>query len=450
MSPYKEQFKDYWATPIPFADREYGEKPKLGDPVPARRAASTIIVAKNKHVDKAAVENGEDNDYKVLMMYREGKGRYMRDQFVFPSFPVSMEDTSEDWDKILRRRGVTTKWPDLHHRLTAHRALLSFTNILVIPKEGGGIAEVEGPPGPQKWHLIIHTTPKAMKRLVDVLELPMENVLNQFIPFRHIVTPVTETFRFDNLSYLVPFEKIPDVNFTLTTVGERLVWVSPMEAMARFNAGIMNMPTPNIITLSELTNECPTFADVTKKTAMDTARTVLPELYHHNQTKVATVVLPGDIYHTETTADDRAAKFVRRFVYQKDYPYGVRAVFEERPATVDELAEELVPEKPALLEEANEMDLVYASVPYPQRKRQSQEHQLHMSVSSPSSSAAMGEGSSGAAQGQERLGSPGRTAYKVPEYVFQEGPENEEGVIPSRMDHMSIPAQDMFSKMDKE
>eukprot|EP00796_Vickermania_ingenoplastis_P007224 gene7225-5077_t len=397
MSPYKEQFKDYWATPVPFADREFGEKPALGDPVPARRAASTIVVARNRHVSQEAVEAGEDNDYKVLMMFREAKGRYLKDQFIFPSSPVRLEDSSEDWAKVLRRRGLQSHFGDLHQRLTAHRSLLAMANLLVIPKEGGGIAEVEGPPGPRKWHLIVWSQPGAMKSLIDVLELPMESTLSQFIPFRRVVTPITETFRFDNLCYLVPFDKIPEVQYTISTEGERLVWVSPMEAIARFNAGIMNMPTANIIALSELNNECPTYAEVTKKTNRDVPRVVQPELFHHGQTKVATVVLPGDVAHSQTTEEDRAAQFVRRFQYTKDYPYGVRAVFEERKASAEELTLPLVMDKPALLEEANESDLVYAEVPYPQRQRQPEE---------------------------------GRTAYPVPEYSFQEGAMNAEGLIP--------------------
>lgn len=401
MSPYKEQFKDYWATPVPFADREFGEKPKLGEPIPTRRAATSIIVGRNQHANPEAVAAGADNDYKVLMMFREAKGRYLRDQFVFPSSPVRLDDTTEDWKKILRRRGLTTHYPDLSSRLTAHRALLSMANLLVIPKEGGGIAEVEGPPGPRKWHLIVWSQPSAMKQLIDVLELPMETTLSQFLPFRRIITPETETFRFDNLCYLIPFDKVADVQYTLSTEGEKLVWVSPLEAIARFNAGIMNMPTANVIALSELHQECPTFADIQNKTSMDSPREVLPELYHHGQTNVATVVLPSDIAHSTATEEDKKRTMIRRFQYTKDYPYGVRAVLEERVATHEELSQPLVKDTPALLEEATESDYMYADIPYPE------------------------------AQHQE-----GATAYAVPSYEFQEGKMNAEGLIPLRHSHM--------------
>lgn len=417
QSPYKEQFKDYWSTPVPFADREYGEKPKLGEPIPARRAATTILVGHNKHIDPAKVAAGEDNDYKVLMMYRESKGQYVKDQFVLPSFPVSLEDTSEDWNKVLRRRGVTTQWADLHHRLAAMRALFVLTNLLLIPKEGGVVAEVEGPPGPRRWFLICNQYPKAIRQLMDVLELPMESTLSQLMPFRTIVTPTTETFRFANLSYLVTLDKIPDVQYTLSTVGEKLVWVSPMEALARFNAGIMNMPTPNVIALSELHNEFPIFAALTKKTNRDVPRKVQPVLYHHGQEKVATVLLPGDMFHPETTPEDRASKYVRRFAYEKDFPFGVRAVFDERPATAAEEAQVLEPEKPALLEEANDMDMVYSSIPYPKWQRIPQE---------------------------------GKTAYPVPQYNFQEGRESDDGLIPLRHDHMGRKSIDLYSSLHEK
>lgn len=405
MSPYKEQFKDYWATPVPFADREFGEKPKIGEPIPSRQASTAIIVGRNLHANPEAVAAGGDNDYKVLMMFREAKGRYLRDQFIFPSTPLRLEDTTEDWKKVLRRRGLTKHYSDLSSRLAAHRSLLSMANLLVIPKEGGGIAEVEGPPGPRKWHLIVWSQPSAMKQLIDVLELPMESTLSQFSPFRRIITPETETFRFDNLFYTISFDKIADVQYTLSTEGEKLVWVSPLEAIARFNAGIMNMPTANMIALSELHNECPTFADVQKKTFSDVPRVVLPELYHHGQTNVATVVLPGDVAHSTTSASDKKKNLVRRFQYTKDYPYGVRAVLEERVATDEELSQQLLKDSPALLEEANESDYMYAEVPYPKRHHQE-----------------------------------GSTAYAVPSYEFQEGKMNPDGLISLRHSHMQSTA----------
>lgn len=368
-SPYKEQFKDYWATPVPFADRSYGEKPKVGDPVPARRAATTILVGKNSYADPAAVECGEENDYKVLMMYREGRGRFVKDQFILPSAPVTLQDSHEDWPRLLRRRGMVTNWSDLHHRLTAMRALVMYTNLLLIPKEGGAVAEVESVPGVRRWHLLIHSHPEALRRLIDVLELPMESTLAQLLPFREIETPTSETFRFLNRSYLVTIAKLPEVELTLSVNGEKLVWVSPTEAVERFNAGIMNMPTPNLIALSELSNACPTFADVCARTHRSPTRLVRPQLFHHGQSRVATVLLPGDVHHPDTTTEDQRACFVRRLMYEKDFPFGVRAVLEERPASVAEMQAVLEPAKPALLEEATELDRVYAAIPYPERQR---------------------------------------------------------------------------------
>jgi len=409
-SPYKEQFKDYWSTPVPWQDREYGEKPKLGDPIPTRRAATTIIVGKNRHADPDKVASGEDNDYKVLMHFREAKGRFVKDQFTFPGAPLNNEDRNmESWMPVLRRRGLVTSYDDIQERLAAFRALLIMANILVIPKEGGGIAEVEGPPGPKKWHVMVAQHPRYLRDLVDVLELPLETVFSQFLPFRNLITPTTETFRFENKSFIVPFPKIPCVEFTMSNVGEQLVWVSPQEALARFNAGIMNMPTPNAILLSEMNNQYPTFDEITKHmTAKSEAISILPELVHHQQgdQKVATVLVPGDMHHTLTTPEDRERQYVRRFVYEKDYPFGVRAVFEERPASAEEAKEELHVAPPLLLEEANEMDMVYADVPYLKRNVNPAQQ--------------------------------GNTAYVTPDITLKDGPENAEGLITRRQEYTGL------------
>ncbi|EPY34236.1 hypothetical protein STCU_01735 [Strigomonas culicis] len=445
QSPYKEQFKDYWSTPVPFADRDYGAKPKLGDPIPTRAAATSIVIGHNKHADPDAVARGEDNDYKVLMMYRESKGRLLKDQFILPSAPVHLEDRSVEWNRILHRRGVVTQYSDLHERLAAFRSLFTHFNLLLVPEEGGGIAEVEGPPGPRRWYLITYSFPQAMKQLVDVLELPMETVLSQLIPFRRIVTPDTETFRFDNRTYIVPFDRIFDVQLTLSTVKEKLVWVSPMEAIARFNAGIFNTPTANIITLSELANACPTYADVMahKQTNLRTEPTVVqPELYHHGQQKVATVLLPGDFHHAATSAEDRAQKYVRRFVYEKDYPFGVRAVFEERPAVEAELQLALEREAPALLAEATDVDRVYADTPYPNRAR----HAPPLQAAAPHDERARREPDEdwyGVAPRTNpfHLHEEGRTAYPVPQYTLQDGREDKDGFIPVRHNFMAPNAE---------
>lgn len=411
-SPYKEQFKDYWTTPVAWQDREYGEKPKLGDPIPTRRAASTLVVARNRHIDPAKVASGEDNDYKVLMHFREGKGRYVKDTFSIPAAPVNVEDrNSESWAPVLQRRGLSTKYRDMQERLCAFRSLFIFSNMIVIPKEGGGLAEVEGPPGPKKWAALVSTHPRHLRDLIDALELPLESVFNQFRPFRKMVTPTTETFRFENTSYVVTFEKIPCVQYTLSHVGERLVWVSPMEALARFNAGIMNMPTPNAILLSELNNQCPTFEDVSAHlTAQSEPVSILPELVYSGSEeagdKVATILVPGDMHHSHTTDEDKSRKYVRRFVYEKDYPYGVRAVFEERPATVEEEATELKVSAPLLLEEANDMDMVYADVPYLKRNVKPED--------------------------------VGKALYNVQEFSLQEGAENAEGIIPNRQVYSGV------------
>lgn len=315
----------------------------------------------------------------------------VKDQFCLPGAAVNSEDRNTDsWVPVLKRRGVAdpAQFPDIQQRICAMRSLLIQTNLLLIPKEGGGIAEVEGPPGPKKWRVMIASHPRHHRDLYDALELPLKSTMEQLLPFRRMITPTTETFRFENKVYLVTFPKVPCVQYALSNVGEQLIWASPQEAVARFNAGIMHMPTPNIILMSELMNQYPTFDDIQQAQASNSltfqsdAPSILPELAYHEASsaeggrdynnnfnladqKVATVLLPGDMHHSETIPEDRERKYLRRFLYEKDYPFGVRAVFAERPVDpeVDDLRETVLA-APKLLEEANEADQVYADIPY--------------------------------------------------------------------------------------
>jgi hypothetical protein len=372
-SPYKDALKEYWATPIPWQPREYGHKPEPGDPVPMRQSATTVMVARNKHIDQGLVEAGEDNDYKVLMQFREAKGRFQKDQFVFPGAPVNLQDRDEDWAPLLHRLGVREEFQDIDERICAVRSLLAECNLLAIPPEGGGVAEVEGPPGPRKWHMIVASIPEQMRYLVDILDIPMEPALKQLRPFNSIHTPGTEMFRYDNKTFLLPIEKVPCVKYTISTVGEQLVWVSPKEALARFETGVMEMPTPNVILMHELERRCPRFEDIS---SMDwnnpTPEIVKPELIHDPATYMATVLLPTDVHYSANAKRAerrkrrqearRAAKEAEeagqpapsppaeeplaegesnvdrfaRFEFTKDIPWGVRSTFINRPIALDE------------------------------------------------------------------------------------------------------------------
>ena len=363
-SPYKEQFRKFWSEPVPWMDREYGPKPKLGDPTPTREAATTLIIGKNKHVNPERVAAGLDNDYKVLIRLRESQRRLGKDQFLLPSTAMHRQDFLEEWMPILRDGGLKTNYDDLRHRLCAWRSLMADCNTLLIPRNGGSIAEVEGPPGPTRWQGIVYSQPQMMKQLVGILRMDIEDILSQLLPFRNIITPTSEMFRFNNRSYIVPIDRIPDMQFTVNIVGESLHWVSPMEAIGRFNAGIMNMPAPNIVVFSELVNNYPTFDDIVKGlTTKSEPIDVFPELVRHKEGKVATVLLPGDRSHSKTTEEDKQRSYFRRFIYIKDEPHGVRAVFEERPTDdQDDLTEVLVPEKAAVLIEQSLVDQIYSHV----------------------------------------------------------------------------------------
>lgn len=341
-SPYKESFKEYWATPIPWERREYGPKPKPGDPIPLRNAATMLVVGKNKHIDPQLVESGEDNDYKVLMMYREARGQYTKDQFLFPSRPICVPDMDSKWADLLQRLGVTTAHKDLPARITAIRALVAEAAILVVPPEGGRLANIEGPPGGLKrWHMIIHSHPEQLRNLIDILEIPYESALKSLLPLCRIQTPPTETFRFDNTAFVVTYPKVPEVKLGISTIGEKLIWVSPKEAVKRFNAGVMEMPTPNLIFLTELDQRYPKYEDVEREMKFDDVPNLIrPELVHNEETRMATVLVPGDVHHSETEAllaggSEGAPErgYLKRFQYIKDEPWGVRAVYFDRPVT---------------------------------------------------------------------------------------------------------------------
>ena len=347
-SPYKDAFKDFWSTPIHFQTREFGAKPKLGEPVPSRDASSMLVLGKNNYITKEQLDDG-DEDYKVLMLYRESKQRFVKDQFIIPGCPVHLDDKNTDWLPVLERHGVTPDKipPDFPLRMAAIRGLLKDTSILVIPPEGGQLAELEGPGQvTSPWWSTVIKDPGAMRSIMDILEMPYESALKSLLPFRRVLTPTTETFRFDNTAFIVPFGKIPEVRYCIPTVQEKLIWCSPTEALKRFNAGVMEMATPTAYLMSELQREIRRHDDIVKKIEWnDAPKPILPEVVHNDGTKMATILFPHDVHHSAREAELAGSSTqiegsdkkepepdqLCRFHYMRDEPYGVRAVFFNRP-----------------------------------------------------------------------------------------------------------------------
>ena len=352
-SPYKESFKDFWSTPVPWMPREYGPKPKPGDPIPLRDAANLIIAGKNNHIDPAIVRAGEDEDYKVLMLHKEGKGRYVKDQFTLPQGIVGIEDRNEDaYMPLFERLKVKDLPQDWSWRMTAIRASVGQCNILVIPPEGGQIAEVEGPPGGlKKWTNIIASHPEQIRNLIDILEIPYESALKSLLPYKRVHTPASETFRFDTLSYICTFGKLPCVQYTVSVTGHKLVWVSPTEALKRYNCGVMELPTQTAFLFGELKKDFPRFDMVQEKLKWNSVPEVVkPEIVHDEETRMATVLFPGDVHHTETEAarmdgaeGSEAPPALKRFHYMRDDPWGVRAVYFNRPVLEGDVLEPMTP-----------------------------------------------------------------------------------------------------------
>eukprot|EP00742_Colponemidia_sp_Colp-10_P022880 GILJ01027139.1.p1 GENE.GILJ01027139.1~~GILJ01027139.1.p1 ORF type:complete len:212 (+),score=30.20 GILJ01027139.1:96-638(+) len=83
---------------------------------------------------------------------------------------------------------------------------------------------------------------------------------------------------------------------------------------------------------------------------------------------MATVLMPGDIHHADTSPEERAEKFFHRFHYEKDWPHGVRAVYIHRPVEQEDDITPLASQPTALIEEINEYDKIYMNVPYPKRE----------------------------------------------------------------------------------
>eukprot|EP00760_Papus_ankaliazontas_P031362 PhM_4_TR5246/c0_g1_i1/m.54367 len=345
-SPYMEAFKEYWATPVEYLDRDFGEKPKPGDPVPAFDAASMVVLGRNKYGTAA-------EDYKVLLLFREAKGRYTKDNFIIPGLPVMLPDRDyEEWVRTIRLTGGGETPGMMEHRVAALRALIYECNIMVTPD---GLGEIEGPPGLYKWQSIITADPGKLVDLTHILNLPMARTLNRFQPLVRIVTPKAEKFRYKNTFFVCPFDKMADLRYVSPTNNEEMCWVSPSEAMERHALGLMEMPTPTYFLMTMLAEykKLDDILAVTEKMqgagSVQEVPMIEPEI-HYKDDGLSIITLPGDELHSTSQSEDAIeTKGRRRVEYFKDYPFGVRFEWQSTFGSV------VVPDTPAELKARREL-----------------------------------------------------------------------------------------------
>jgi len=268
----------------------------------AVRPASTVLLAARIGAD--ALAGGKNKfDYKLLLVKRSSKNRFMPNAHVFPGGVVESSDNDPKWAKMCGWDGDAK---ELAHRIAAIREVFEEVSILLTSSKTGISSQ-----DLQDWRLKVHNdASKFYDMFVHFNLKPEPNLLT---PYSHWITPEVEKYRYDTKFFVAALgpefsptnsgAKIDDAEVTALT------WLSPEEAISESKAKTITLFPPTWICLSHLTrfpklhdllDHCNNlyffspFTPISKETILPFQPMPLPGDAAKLPNQASSFVLPGD------------------------------------------------------------------------------------------------------------------------------------------------------------
>lgn len=183
--------------------------------------------------------------FEVLLLRRLRSSGFVPGAYVFPGGRVDAADASVDL--IARTVGMTAE-PEPAYWMAAAREAFEETGLLLgVREDGGSCARGDGALDAWRHRLLADET-----TLIDVLVA--EDVRLDFrctAYCAHWITPVAEPRRYDTRFFLaeVPDDCRAEIDAREMSAS---VWLRPIDAIGRFEAGELPMVFPTVRTLHEL------------------------------------------------------------------------------------------------------------------------------------------------------------------------------------------------------
>jgi len=199
--------------------------------------ASTVIFA--------AKSRAFQSEYRVLMLKRAAKSRFMPGTYVFPGGIV------EEADKDPRWQSLGTGQASLSDRIAGLREAFEEANIF--------LTEPPAIPSPD-WASKVHREPQLFYDLCE--QLKVRPAVDLLVEWDHWITPEIEKYRYDTWFFMCLLNEIPSGVTSDHLETSEYRWLSPADALDKFASCEIILPPPTWITLLNLAKHS-TFASLT-------------------------------------------------------------------------------------------------------------------------------------------------------------------------------------------
>eukprot|EP01102_Stenamoeba_stenopodia_P020022 TRINITY_DN7682_c0_g2_i2.p1 TRINITY_DN7682_c0_g2~~TRINITY_DN7682_c0_g2_i2.p1 ORF type:complete len:305 (+),score=84.86 TRINITY_DN7682_c0_g2_i2:29-943(+) len=194
------------------------------------KTAATLLLCLHSPPD-STTSNG--SDYKILMVKRSTKARFMPGAHVFPGGILEDTDSDSSWVSSVGNSPsleITTK-------VAAIRELFEETNVLLFERSPQAVDAVAPKDLSFRERVRANASsfPSVLKELGDK-RLP----INSLLPWSHWVTPKQERYRYDTYFYLSPlYLATPSSLLAAQDNSEttQVSWLRPEEALQLFRKG---------------------------------------------------------------------------------------------------------------------------------------------------------------------------------------------------------------------
>jgi len=268
------------------------------------KLAATIIVA----VPVRTATSG--SNYRILMVKRSGKSRFMPGVHVFPGGIVENADYPEHWNKLFsvsELAGVNKQ--ELALRMAAIREVFEETNVLICTPSLQKLGiQTQDLLSFSKWRTATQKNPGEFLNLFtnhipsvqsqSQISLNCKPDVTRLYKWAHWITPQIEKWRYDTHFYLAVLED----ELSLTVLHDDLEttsidWFSPEEALRSFEKGDIKLAPPTWLTIKELC-QYTSYGDLIKMGTKRSVPMIEPKLFFSSDGS-AELLLPGDFQYDD-------------------------------------------------------------------------------------------------------------------------------------------------------
>eukprot|EP00005_Dracoamoeba_jomungandri_P003319 CAMPEP_0174255984 /NCGR_PEP_ID=MMETSP0439-20130205/5262_1 /TAXON_ID=0 /ORGANISM="Stereomyxa ramosa, Strain Chinc5" /LENGTH=289 /DNA_ID=CAMNT_0015338395 /DNA_START=121 /DNA_END=987 /DNA_ORIENTATION=+ len=213
------------------------------------------------------------SNYRVLMVKRSNKARFMPGAHVFPGGIIEQTDNDPRWlelyeDVYASRKANLTMPENVAIRLGGIREIFEESGVLITdppflePKRKESTNEKEEELHVASyWRPIVNKNPEKFLEMFEELnqkKVKGEGIvpdIKRLIPWSHWITPEKEKWRYDTYFYVAPLQAHPSTIHALHDSKETVDydWFAPEEALQSYDKGEIMLPFPTWYLLHELT-----------------------------------------------------------------------------------------------------------------------------------------------------------------------------------------------------